>query len=112
VLLVGTQSELAPEAGPREKTLAVRRLQASPLAQIELSTTVEAIEPGRVLIGRGPHREWISTPGRLLISQGTTPAIPDLGDGTWHTHTIGEAAFATSAATAIRDGADLADLLE
>jgi 2,4-dienoyl-CoA reductase-like NADH-dependent reductase (Old Yellow Enzyme family) len=110
VLLVGTQPELAPEAGPREKTLAVRRLQASPLARIELSTTVEAIEPGRLLTCRGAHREWIGAPGPLLISQGTIPATPNLGDGNWRTHTIGEAAFATSAATAIREGANVVTL--
>jgi 2,4-dienoyl-CoA reductase-like NADH-dependent reductase (Old Yellow Enzyme family) len=112
VLLLGAQPELAPEAGPREKALAVGRLQTSPLAQIKLSTTVEAIEPRRILTGQGAHREWISVRGPLLISQGTTPAIPDLGDGTWHTHTVGEAAFAASAATAIREGAEVADLLE
>ena len=53
VLLLGAQPELAPEAGRREKILVVPRLRANPRVRIELGATLEAVEPDRLLVGRG-----------------------------------------------------------
>ncbi|HEY3259580.1 MAG TPA: FAD-dependent oxidoreductase [Pseudonocardiaceae bacterium] len=103
--LIGAQAELAPEAGFREKILAVPRLRSNPLVRIELQTTLEAVEPDRLLIGRGGVREWIAVAGPVLVSQGTVPAPAELGAGDRPTFVVGEAGFGVSADDAIRQGA-------
>ena len=105
VLLIGAQSEIAPEAGRREKILAVPRLQANPRVRIVLGATVEAIEEGRVLVGRSGRREWLDVTGPVLVSQGTVPAGPALHTGGRPTYVVGEAGFGASADDAIREGA-------
>jgi hypothetical protein len=105
LLLIGAQAELAPEAGFREKILAVPRLRSNPLVRIELQTTLEAVEPDRLLIGRGGVREWIAVAGPVLVSQGTVPAPAELGAGDRPTFVVGEAGFGASADDAIRQGA-------
>lgn len=120
VLLLGAQPQLAPEAGRREKILVVPRLNANPRVRIELGVTLEAIEPERLLIGRAGAREWLEVAGPVLVSQGTVPVRPSLGQGTWRTYVVGEASLgavqpplivaavpppAASADAAIREGA-------
>jgi 2,4-dienoyl-CoA reductase-like NADH-dependent reductase (Old Yellow Enzyme family) len=105
LLLIGAQPELAPEAGTREKILAVPRLQSNPRARIELETTLEAIEPERLLVGHAGAREWIEVSGPVLVSQGTVPTPIALGSGDWSTFVVGEAGFGGSADDAIRQGA-------
>jgi 2,4-dienoyl-CoA reductase-like NADH-dependent reductase (Old Yellow Enzyme family)/thioredoxin reductase len=120
VLLLGAQPELAPEAGRREKILVVPRLRANPRVRIELGATLEAVEPDRLLVGRVGAREWHEVSGPVLVSQGTVPVRPSLGQGDWKTYVIGEASLGTvhvptvvaggpipagSADAAIREGA-------
>jgi 2,4-dienoyl-CoA reductase-like NADH-dependent reductase (Old Yellow Enzyme family) len=105
LLLIGAQSDLAPEAGRREKILAVPRLRANPRVRIQLATTLEAIEPDRLLVGHAGTRDWIAVSGPVLVSQGTVPVPVDLGSGSWQTYVVGEAGFGVSADDAIREGA-------
>ena len=105
VLLVGAQAEIAPEAGRREKILAVPRLQANPRVQILLGATVEVIDEHRILVGRAGHREWLQVTGPVLVSQGIAPDGPGLRVGDRPTYVIGEAGFGASADDAIREGA-------
>jgi 2,4-dienoyl-CoA reductase-like NADH-dependent reductase (Old Yellow Enzyme family) len=104
LLLIGAQSELAPEAGNREKLLAIRRLEANPRVRVRLETTLEGIEPERLLLGHAGSREWVDVTGPVLVSQGTVPAPVDLGSDDWQTFTVGEAGFGGSADAAIREG--------
>jgi pyruvate/2-oxoglutarate dehydrogenase complex dihydrolipoamide dehydrogenase (E3) component len=105
VLLLGAGSELAPEAGPREKSLMVRRLTDNPAVDVRTDTTLEAIDDHRLLIGHAGARQWIDVSGPVVVSQGTVPQHPDIGEGAWRTVVVGEAAQAGSAAEAIRQGA-------
>jgi 2,4-dienoyl-CoA reductase-like NADH-dependent reductase (Old Yellow Enzyme family) len=105
VVLLGTGHELAPEAGPREKVLAVRRLTGDPKVTIRLDTTLEAIDDERLLLGRAGVREWLAVRGPVVVSQGTIPRPAEIGQGGWRTVAVGEAALAGSAAEAIRQGA-------
>ncbi|MEU4425582.1 FAD-dependent oxidoreductase [Actinoplanes sp. NPDC024001] len=111
VLLIGAQPEIAPEAGRREKILAVPRLTANPAVRILLGTTLERIEPHRLLVGRDGTREWIDVSGPLLVSQGTVPAPVLIGSGTWQRFTVGEAGFGASADAAIAQGAAAAQAI-
>ena len=108
VLLLVAGEELAPEAGPREKTLMLRRLAGHPNVEIRLGTTVEAVESRRLLLGHAGDREWIDVAGPILVSQGTVPRpVPwdtRIGPGCGRTLVVGEAGFAGSAAEAIRQG--------
>ncbi|WP_433363469.1 FAD-dependent oxidoreductase [Actinoplanes sp. CA-142083] len=99
VLLLAAGDELAPEAGPREKVLLVRRLTTDPKVTIRWSATIEAIEPGRLLL---TGDEWIDARGPVVVSQGTRPRAFDPGDGDRRTLVLDEA---SSAAEAIRRGA-------
>jgi 2,4-dienoyl-CoA reductase-like NADH-dependent reductase (Old Yellow Enzyme family) len=111
VLLIGAQQEIAPEAGRREKILAVPRLIANPAVRILLGTTLERIEPDRVLVGRDGTREWIDVSGPLLVSQGTVPAPVVIGSGHWQRFTVGEAGVGASAGAAIAQGAAAAQAI-
>ena len=77
VLLIGAQRQIAPEAGRREKILAIPRLQANPDVRIELGATLEAVEDDRILVGRDGRREWLavrgpcSSPGHRPRGRGT-----------------------------------------
>jgi NADPH-dependent 2,4-dienoyl-CoA reductase/sulfur reductase-like enzyme len=106
VLLLAAGPELAPEAGPREKVLAVRRLTSNPDVTVRLDTTLEAIEESRLLIGHRGDRQWLDVPGPVLVSQGTVPRVTDPGPGPWRTVVVGEAGLADSAADAIRQGTE------
>jgi 2,4-dienoyl-CoA reductase-like NADH-dependent reductase (Old Yellow Enzyme family)/thioredoxin reductase len=107
VLLVGAEPELAPEAGPREKVLMIRRLTGNPAVEIRLNTTLEEIDDERLLLGHGGGREWIDVRGPVVVSQGTVPRHLDAGQGQWRILVVGEAADAGSAADAIQQGAAL-----
>ena len=104
VLFLGAQRQIAPEAGRREKILAIPRLEANPDVRIELGVTLEAVEPDRLLVGRDGGREWLDVRGPVLVSQGTVPVDPRPGTRRT-THVVGEAGSATSADQAIREGA-------
>jgi pyruvate/2-oxoglutarate dehydrogenase complex dihydrolipoamide dehydrogenase (E3) component len=104
VLIVGAQPALAPEAGRREKILAVPRLETNPAVRIELTATVEAIEQDRILLGRDGRREWIEVGGPVLVSQGTVARHTDLGSGRPIVD-VGDAGFGATADDAIRSGA-------
>jgi NADPH-dependent 2,4-dienoyl-CoA reductase/sulfur reductase-like enzyme len=111
VLLLGSQSEPAPEAGPREKGPAVERLRQNPRVRIQLCSTVEAIGLDRLLIGTDGRRSWIRAPGPVLVSAGVVPAPVDTGRGTWRTYVIGDAGAGMSAADAIHQAAAVVDAL-
>ncbi|MBG0567371.1 FAD-dependent oxidoreductase [Actinoplanes aureus] len=111
VLLLGAQQELAPEAGRREKILVVPRLTTNPAVRILLGTTLEAIEPNRLLVGRDGARQWIDESGPVLVSQGTVPAPVVLGSGSWQRFTVGDAGFGASADAAIAQGAAAAQAI-
>lgn len=107
VLLLGAQPELAPEAGPREKVLMVRRLAGNQRVEVRLDTTLEAVEDDRLMVGHAGNREWRNVRGPVVVSQGTVPRHLDIGPGDWSTMVVGEAGLAGSAADAIRQGAAL-----
>ncbi|GIM91499.1 hypothetical protein Ato02nite_032920 [Paractinoplanes toevensis] len=98
VLLIGSEPEIAPEAGPREKGLAVRRLTTDPAVRVRLGTSVEAIDGDRLLVGGA----WLSATGPVIVSQGTVPRPVPVTDERWRTVVI---EHAESAAEAIRFGA-------
>ncbi len=97
LVLLTAQAELAPEAGPREKGPAVRRVLSNPAATVRLRTTVEEVEPDRVLVGHAGEQTWLAGAGPFLVSQGIVPNVPDLGTGPWETHLIREVDSAASA---------------
>ena len=71
VLLVGAETEIAPASGRRAKILAVPRLTHNSAVRIRLSSSIEAVAQGRVLVARADGaQEWLDAPGPLLISQG------------------------------------------
>lgn len=74
VLLVGSQPELAPDAGAREKLPAVERLRTAPGVAIHLRTTVEAIGEQDLTCGRDGALFTVQNPGIVLASHGVLPA--------------------------------------
>jgi 2,4-dienoyl-CoA reductase-like NADH-dependent reductase (Old Yellow Enzyme family)/thioredoxin reductase len=74
VLLVGSQRELAPDAGAREKLPAVDRLRASPAVTIHLGVSVEAIGASDLTCGREGRRSILDNPGPVVASHGVLPA--------------------------------------
>ncbi|WP_105035912.1 oxidoreductase [Cryobacterium aureum] len=75
VLLLGAETEIAPESGRRAKILAVPRLRANPQVRIELGVSLNRIDQDAVQICRdGGAAEWINAPGPLLVSQGIQDA--------------------------------------
>ncbi|WP_157441943.1 NADH:flavin oxidoreductase [Actinoplanes awajinensis] len=81
--VISAGAELAPEAGPREKALMVRRLTGDPHVEIRLGTTLEAVEEHRLLLGHGGGRQWTEMPGTVVVCQGGTPRHLDIGTGPW-----------------------------
>ncbi|GAA2649288.1 NADH:flavin oxidoreductase [Paractinoplanes durhamensis] len=78
VLLLASGGELAPEAGPREKVLMVRRLTENPAVEIRFGTTLEAIDGERLLLGHDGRRRWLVSPGPVVVSQGTYEPVRTL----------------------------------
>jgi 2,4-dienoyl-CoA reductase-like NADH-dependent reductase (Old Yellow Enzyme family)/thioredoxin reductase len=74
VLLVGSQQELAPDAGPREKLAAVERLRASPNVTIHLGASVEAIGEEHLTCGWEGALVTLPNPGTVIASHGVLPA--------------------------------------
>jgi 2,4-dienoyl-CoA reductase-like NADH-dependent reductase (Old Yellow Enzyme family)/thioredoxin reductase len=74
VLLVGSQRELAPDAGAREKLPAVERLRASPAVTVHLGVSVEAIGEADLTCGREGERSILENPGPVVASHGVLPA--------------------------------------
>jgi 2,4-dienoyl-CoA reductase-like NADH-dependent reductase (Old Yellow Enzyme family)/thioredoxin reductase len=74
VLLVGSQQELAPDAGAREKLPAVERLLASSRVAIHLGTSVETIGDDQVICGREGSLFTLRNPGLVIASHGALPA--------------------------------------
>ena len=74
VLLVGSQQELAPDAGHREKLAAVERLRASPNVTIHLGASVEAIDEEHLTCGWEGALVTLPNPGTVIASHGVLPA--------------------------------------
>jgi 2,4-dienoyl-CoA reductase-like NADH-dependent reductase (Old Yellow Enzyme family)/thioredoxin reductase len=74
VLLVGSQRELAPDAGAREKLPAVERLQDSSRVAIHLGTSVERIGNDHLICGREGSLFTLRNPGLVIASHGVLPA--------------------------------------
>jgi 2,4-dienoyl-CoA reductase-like NADH-dependent reductase (Old Yellow Enzyme family)/thioredoxin reductase len=74
VLLVGSQQELAPDAGAREKLPAVERLRASSRVTIHLGTSVETIGDDHLVCGREGSLFTLRNPGLVIASHGVLPA--------------------------------------
>jgi 2,4-dienoyl-CoA reductase-like NADH-dependent reductase (Old Yellow Enzyme family) len=114
VLLIGPQTELAPEAGRREKILVIPRLADNPTVQVQLGSTLETVEEQRLLVGHEGQLTWHDRPGLLLVSRGVIsvrPAWLDELNEDLPMHVIGDAASETSADEAIRQGSAVARLL-
>jgi hypothetical protein len=114
VLLIGPQTELAPEAGRREKILVIPRLADNPAVQVQLGSTLETVEEQRLLVGHEGQLTWHDRPGLLLVSRGVIsvrPAWLDELNEDLPMHVIGDAASETSADEAIRQGSAVARLL-
>lgn len=81
VLMVGQQSQIAPESGRRAKILAVPRLMANPLVQIFLESEITAYRDGQICMTNNKREQWLHAPGPLLISQGVAARTihPDEG---------------------------------
>ncbi|MFC4222301.1 oxidoreductase [Lysinibacter cavernae] len=76
VLVVGADAQIAPESGRRAKILAVPRLEQNPHVRIRLSSTIAAVELGRVLVtGPGGEQDWLDAAGPVLLSQGVQPRV-------------------------------------
>jgi 2,4-dienoyl-CoA reductase-like NADH-dependent reductase (Old Yellow Enzyme family)/thioredoxin reductase len=73
VVLIGSQTSLAPEVGRRAKILTVPRLEAHPDVRIVLGATLTAVDERRVRVRTGAGERWIDAPGPLIVSQGTVP---------------------------------------
>jgi 2,4-dienoyl-CoA reductase-like NADH-dependent reductase (Old Yellow Enzyme family)/thioredoxin reductase len=78
VLLIGSQNELAPDAGAREKLPAIERLQTSSQVTIQLSTTVENIEEAVLTCGHDGEHLTFHNPGIVIASHGVVPAAVDV----------------------------------
>jgi 2,4-dienoyl-CoA reductase-like NADH-dependent reductase (Old Yellow Enzyme family)/thioredoxin reductase len=74
VLLVGSQHDLAPDAGAREKLPAVERLRASSRVAIHLGTSVETIGDDQLICGRDGSLFTLRSPGLVIASHGVLPA--------------------------------------
>lgn len=74
ILLVGTEQELAPDAGAREKLPAVDRLRASSRVTMNLGTSIEAIGDVDVTCGRAGSLFTVQNPGIVIASHGVLPA--------------------------------------
>jgi 2,4-dienoyl-CoA reductase-like NADH-dependent reductase (Old Yellow Enzyme family)/thioredoxin reductase len=72
VLVIGQQSEFAPESGRRTKILSVPRLLANPRVRIHLGVALVEVGEGRVIVeGVDARPVTLHAPGVLLVSQGT-----------------------------------------
>lgn len=84
VLLLGSESEIAPDSGRRAKILVVPRLRADENVRVELGVRLVRIEADRVLVvdAAGTSR-WLASSGPVLISRGIVdrkdPALSTAG---------------------------------
>ena len=83
VLLVGSQHDLAPDAGAREKLPAVERLRASSRVAIHLGTSVETIGDDHLICGREGSLLTLRNPGLVIASHGVLPAPLIIDAGTY-----------------------------
>ncbi|HEX6325410.1 MAG TPA: FAD-dependent oxidoreductase [Jiangellaceae bacterium] len=73
VLLIGSQQDLAPDAGAREKLPAVERLRASSRVTVHLTTSVETIGDDHLICGREGSLFTLRNPGLVIASHGVLP---------------------------------------
>lgn len=67
VLLIGSETEIAPSSGRRGKILAVPRLRDNPNVRVRLDSELLEVQPGRVLVrGLDGAEEWLDAPGPVL----------------------------------------------
>lgn len=83
VVLVGPQSDLAPDAGAREKLPAVQRLRTARNVTIQLRASVEAIEEATMICSRDGARFTLEHPGLILASHGLAPAPLAIDPTAW-----------------------------
>lgn len=76
VTLVGSQRELAPDAGARERLPAVQRIRDSNRVRLHLGVGVERIDEETLLCIRDGVRFVIDAPGPVVASHGVVPRIP------------------------------------
>jgi 2,4-dienoyl-CoA reductase-like NADH-dependent reductase (Old Yellow Enzyme family)/thioredoxin reductase len=74
ILLVGSQQDLAPDAGAREKLPAVERLRSSSRVAVHLGTSVETIGDDHLICGREGSVFTLRSPGLMIASHGVLPA--------------------------------------
>jgi NADPH-dependent 2,4-dienoyl-CoA reductase/sulfur reductase-like enzyme len=74
VTLVGRQTEIAPDAGQRERLPAVERLLASPHVNLVLGATVEEVLAESVVISIDGDRSTLPVTGPVVASLGSVPA--------------------------------------
>jgi len=72
VTIIGPQTELAPDAGARERLPAVTRLGDGRVA-LHLGSTVESVGADELLVSVGGQTQAISSPGPVLVSLGMVP---------------------------------------
>ncbi|MEV5759498.1 FAD-dependent oxidoreductase [Streptomyces tendae] len=73
VVLIGSQSSLAPEVGRRAKIITVPRLEGHPHVRIVLDAAPTAVEERHVRVRTAAGERWIDAPGPLIVSQGSVP---------------------------------------
>ena len=91
VTIIGPQTELAPDAGARERLPAVDRL-GDGRTRIRLGSTVESVGVDELLLSVGGQTRTISSPGPVLVSLGTVPVGLALTTAPVPTVVAGEAA--------------------
>jgi thioredoxin reductase len=113
VTLVGTQTELAPDAGQRERLPAVERLSSNPKVTLALGATVEEVLSDSLVISVAGKRSTVAAAGPLLASLGAVPrGLVVVGKpGALPVVTAGEAAGSRTLDDAIASGDRAARLL-
>lgn len=112
VTLVGHQTELAPEAGARERLPAVTRLSSSPHVRLHLGAAVEEVLDESLALAFGEELRVVQAPGPVVVSLGAVPAGRVQRSSVIPTVVAGEAAGTRSLDAAVASGDQAArDLL-
>ncbi|XVQ06917.1 FAD-dependent oxidoreductase [Spirillospora sp. CA-255316] len=105
VLIVGAETVLAPEAGPRARVLQAARIEQNPRVRVHLNTRVLRIDPDHLTVEGPDGLMTLPAAGPLLVSLGIRPSRA-LGPSTYP---VGEAAGAPpSMHAALRSAASVA----
>lgn len=106
VTLVATQTELAPDAGQRERLPAVERLSTNPKVTLLLGATVEEVLDDSLVVSLGGERSTVAGAGPVLASLGAVPRglVVEGGPDVMPVVAAGEAAGSRSLDEAIASG--------